>query len=106
MRGCRARHRTADDPRASAPIKLAMNADGLELSATAQDIGQSFEPVEAKYEGTEVTVAFNARFLLDGLDAAASSEVTIETVDPLKPAVLRGRDAGEFLYLLMPVRIA
>ncbi len=92
--------------RDSAPIKLAMNAEGLELSATAQDVGQSFEPVEAKYEGTEVTVAFNARFLLDGLDAAASSEVTIETVDPLKPAVLRGRDAGEFLYLLMPVRIA
>ena len=92
--------------RDSAPIRLAMSADGLELSATAQDVGQSFEPVEAKFEGTDVTVAFNSRFLLDGVEAAASAEVTIETTDPLKPAVLRGSEAGDFLYLLMPVRIA
>jgi DNA polymerase III subunit beta len=92
--------------RDSAPIRLAMNADGLELSATAQDVGQSYEPVEAKFEGSDVTVAFNSRFLLDGVEAAASAEVTIETTDPLKPAVLRGSEAGDFLYLLMPVRIA
>ena len=91
--------------RDSAPIRLAMSADGLELSATAQDVGQSYEPVEAKYEGTDVTVAFNSRFLLDGVEAAASSEITIESTDPLKPAVLRGGDT-DFLYLLMPVRIA
>ena len=92
--------------RDSAPIRLAMSADGLELSATAQDVGQSYEPVEAKYEGTDLTVAFNSRFLLDGIEAAASPEVTIESVDPLKPAVLRGSEASDFLYLLMPVRIA
>jgi len=91
--------------RDSSPIRLAMSAEGLELSATAQDVGQSFEPVEAKFEGTELTVAFNSRFLLDGVEAAGSSEITIETIDPLKPAVLRGTDA-DFLYLLMPVRIA
>lgn len=91
--------------RDSAPIRLAMTGEGLELSATAQDIGQSYEPVEAKFEGSDVTVAFNARFLLDGIEAADADEVTLETVDPLKPAVLRGGDAG-FLYLLMPVRIA
>jgi DNA polymerase-3 subunit beta len=92
--------------RDSAPIRLAMSAEGLELSATAQDVGQSYEPVEAKYEGTDLTVAFNSRFLLDGIEAAASPEVTIESVDPLKPAVLRGSEASDFLYLLMPVRIA
>ena len=91
--------------RDSSPIRLAMSSDGLELSATAQDVGQSFEPVEAKFEGTELTVAFNSRFLLDGVEAANSSEITIESIDPLKPAVLRGGDA-DFLYLLMPVRIA
>jgi DNA polymerase III subunit beta len=92
--------------RDSSPIRVTMNAEGLELSATAQDVGQSYEPVEAKYEGGELTVAFNSQFLLDGLEAAGTSEITIETVDPLKPAVLRGSDGSDFLYLLMPVRIA
>ena len=51
-------------------------------------------------------MAFNSQFLLDGIDAAASDEVVIESIDPLKPAVMKATDSGDFLYLLMPVRIA
>ena len=89
-----------------APIRLAMSSEGLELSANAQDVGEAHEAVEAKYEGTDVTVAFNSQFLLDGIDAAATDEVVIESIDPLKPAVMKATDSGDFLYLLMPVRIA
>ena len=66
-----------------------MTPEGLELSAIAQDVGEAHESVEAKYEGSELTVAFNSQFLLDGLDAAASDEVVLESIDPLKPAVLK-----------------
>ena len=90
----------------TAPIRLGMTAEGLELSAIAQDVGEAHESVEAKYEGTDLTVAFNSQFLLDGIDAAASDEVVIESIDPLKPAVMKATDSADFLYLLMPVRIA
>jgi DNA polymerase-3 subunit beta len=90
----------------TAPIRLGMTAEGLELSAIAQDVGEAHESVEAKYEGTDLTVAFNSQFLLDGIDAAASDEVVIESIDPLKPAVMKATDSNDFLYLLMPVRIA
>ena len=30
----------------------------------------------------------------------------IESIDPLKPAVMKATDSADFLYLLMPVRIA
>jgi DNA polymerase-3 subunit beta len=85
---------------------MGMGPDGLELTAIAQDVGEAHESVEAKYEGTELTVAFNSQFLVDGLDAAASDEVVLESIDPLKPAVLRATDSPDFLYLLMPVRIS
>ena len=83
-----------------------MNNDGLELSAIAQDVGEAHESVEAKFDGAELIVAFNAQFLLDGIEAAGSSDLVLETVDPLKPAVLRNPESTDFLYLLMPVRIA
>ena len=70
-----------------------MTAEGLELSAIAQDVGEAHESVEAKYEGTDLTVAFNSQFLLDGIDAAASDEVVIESIDPLKPAVMKATDS-------------
>jgi DNA polymerase-3 subunit beta len=100
------RVRLVGQSRDTAPIRIGMTSEGLELSAIAQDVGEAHESVEAKYEGTELTVAFNSQFLLDGLDAAASDEVVLESIDPLKPAVLRTPDSPDFLYLLMPVRIS
>jgi DNA polymerase-3 subunit beta len=94
----------ASDP--STPVRLTMREDGLELHATAQDIGNASEQLDAKYEGAELTVAFNPEYLLAGLDAATGDEVTLETVDALKPALLRTIDVAEFLYLLMPVRVS
>jgi len=91
--------------RDGAAIRLAMSAEGLQLSAVAQDVGEAHEELEAKYEGTDLTVAFNSNFLLDGIDAAATDEVVLESIDPLKPAVLRTPATSGFLYLLMPVRI-
>ena len=100
------RVRLVGQSRDTAPIRIGMTSEGLELSAIAQDVGEAHESVEAKYEGTELTVAFNSQFLLDGLDAAASDEVVLESIDPLKPAVLKTPDSPDFLYLLMPVRIS
>jgi DNA polymerase-3 subunit beta len=100
------RVRLVGQSRDTAPIRIGMTSDGLELSAIAQDVGEAHESVEAKYEGSELTVAFNSQFLIDGLDAAASGEVVLESIDPLKPAVLRATDSPDFLYLLMPVRIS
>jgi DNA polymerase-3 subunit beta len=90
----------------TAPIRLSMSSDGLELTAVVPDVGEAHETVEAKFEGTDLTVAFNSQFLLDGIEAAGTDEVSIESIDPLKPAVLRGSDGTDFLYLLMPVRIS
>ena len=91
--------------RDSTPIRLAMSADTLELTATTQDIGQAAESLDAKYEGAEMIVAFNPDYLSAGVDAVISDEVVLETLDALKPAVLRAADANDFLYLLMPVRV-
>jgi DNA polymerase III subunit beta len=90
--------------RDNAAVRLTMSSNGLELSMSAQDVGSAQESVDAKFEGTELTVAFNPLFLHDGVDAVDTDEVVLETIDPLKPATLHAADNGDFLYLLMPVR--
>jgi DNA polymerase-3 subunit beta len=92
--------------REGTPVRLSMNASGLELSATAQERADAAEAIDAKFEGSDLTVAFNPQFLLDGLLAINGEEAVLETMDPLKPATLRGSEHPEFLYLLMPVRIS
>ncbi len=92
--------------REATPVRLALRHDGLELTAVTQDVGQAREDVDAKYEGTEMTVAFNPEFLLDGLEATAGDQVVLETLDALKPATIRSTESTDFLYLLMPVRVS
>jgi DNA polymerase-3 subunit beta len=90
--------------RDNAAVRLTMNESGLELSMSAQDVGNAQESLDAKFEGSELTVAFNPAYLHEGVDAVDTDEVVLETVDPLKPATLHAADNGNFLYLLMPVR--
>jgi DNA polymerase-3 subunit beta len=91
--------------RDSTPIRLSMSPDALDLTATTQDIGQAAESLDAKYEGAEMVVAFNPDYLSAGVDAVTADEVVLETLDAMKPAVLRSGEASDFLYLLMPVRV-
>jgi len=89
----------------STPVRLSMSGDGLELVAITQDVGEAHEQVDAGYNGEELTVAFNAGFLLDGVEVSPGDEVHLDTIDALKPAVMRAGDDENFLYLLMPVRV-
>ena len=56
-------------------MRLAMTSDGLELVAVTQDVGQAHESLDAKYEGTELTVAFNPEYLLQGIEVLPGDEV-------------------------------
>jgi len=91
--------------RDTTPVRLVMKDGSLELFAVTQDVGEAHEALDASYTGEELTVAFNADYLIDGIEVTPGDEVELETVDALKPAVLRSTDSRAFLYLLMPVRV-
>ena len=88
------------------PVRLEMSSDGLQLVAITQDIGQASETVDANYDGDDLTVAFNPTYLIAGLEVCPDEELRLETCDALKPAVIRGVEDSDFLYLLMPVRVS
>jgi DNA polymerase III subunit beta len=90
--------------RDTTPVRLEFNALGVKLSSSSPDLGQAVETVEARYEGEDLTAAFNPQYLIDGLTAATGEMVRLDVRDGLKPGVVRG-DGDEFTYLVMPVRL-
>lgn len=89
----------------STPVRLTLGGDTVQLTAITQDVGNAAEEIDASYDGTEMTVAFNPDYLAAGIDAIDADDVTLATMDPMKPAVLRGAGHDDYLYLLMPVRV-
>jgi DNA polymerase-3 subunit beta len=90
--------------RDTTPVRMEFNALGVKLSSSSPDLGQAVETVEARYEGEDLTVAFNPQYLADGLTAAHGESVRLDVRDGLKPGIVRG-EGDEFTYLVMPVRL-
>jgi DNA polymerase-3 subunit beta len=91
--------------RDATPIRLGLTKENLDLTAVAQDVGNASESLDAEYDGDEMTVAFNPEYLSAGVESVPGDDVQLETLDALKPAVLRAPGDAAYLYLLMPVRV-
>lgn len=99
--------------KAMTPVIMQMEGDTLLVKADSSEAGQAEESLPIELEGEPLQIAFNPRFLIDGLDVMGGDQVMLEFRDELKPAVMRppapeqGDDEPEadFLYLLMPVRV-
>jgi DNA polymerase-3 subunit beta len=87
------------------PVRLNLGSGGVELSVSRQDVGGETEYIEANYDGEDMVIAFNTRYLTDGVAAMKSESLVLETINPLKPGLLTAADDASFRYLLMPVRL-
>jgi DNA polymerase-3 subunit beta len=91
--------------------QVALNISGSELGLAAQDVDFSFEGNErmkCQYDGEDLTIAFNARFLIEMLNASEGEEVRIELSTPTKAGILRPIEAEEnedLLMLVMPLML-
>jgi DNA polymerase-3 subunit beta len=94
----------------TSPIRLSFSGDGVTLEAGGLDDAEAAESLPAEFEGDELTIAFNATYLLDGLGSLDSDEAQLSFTAPTKPAVLTGKtgpdDEADHRYLLMPVRLS
>lgn len=91
--------------RDSTPVRLDCEPTSLTMSVVAQDYGTASEVLDCRYEGNEMSIAFNPDYLLAGIDAIDTEEITLSSRESTTPAVLRGAGDDEYLYLLMPVRL-
>lgn len=88
-------------------IKLSLDAAKQEVVTTvdAQDVGSARETVPAQITGDDLDIAFNVRYLLEGLKALNSSEVQMQFNSPTSPSVLTPLGGAKMTYLIMPVQI-
>ena len=89
----------------SKAIRLELSPGQLRISSANPDLGEAAEELDVDYQGAELAVGFNARYLLDCLAAFRSKEVEVSLEDELSPAVLRPAEDAESLAVVMPMRI-
>jgi DNA polymerase-3 subunit beta len=88
-------------------IVLATEGAQLVLSAESGTVGSVRDEIEVAREGDDITIAFNAKYLNDVLNAMETEGVVLELTEPLRPGILRpvGDNAADYLCVLMPMQV-
>jgi DNA polymerase-3 subunit beta len=83
----------AQEKRSPNLIRLRFSEDTLHLSANTPDLGSGDERLPIVYEGDELTIGFNGKYLVDGLSVLESE------------AVIRPLGDTSYDYVVMPVKL-
>jgi DNA polymerase-3 subunit beta len=75
----------------------------LTITATATELGDNRSDLEAQVKGEETLIAFNARYLLDCINAINSPDVRIELSGSTSPGVIRPTDDTDYVHVIMPM---
>lgn len=87
------------------PVKLAFAEGELTVSAQAPDVGEASETVPVPFRGEAFEIGFNPDFLRDGLESLDTDEFVMKLISPLRPGLVESPEAGDFVYLVMPIRL-
>jgi DNA polymerase III subunit beta len=77
----------------------------IDLSVESQDRGNGKESLLAQISGTDLDIAFNIKYLMDGLKTLPTQEITISLNGPLEPVILTPLGGVKMTYLVMPVQL-
>ena len=86
-------------------VRLTFRDGSMDMLAEDPELGEAHETIEIDYKGPDLTVGFNARYLLDVLSLIHDEGITIELSDDLSPAVVKPLEEKGFLAVVMPMRI-
>jgi len=89
----------------SRAVKMQAQNGQVRLSASSPDSGSAEEELEAAYEGVELEIGFNARYLLDILQQIEGDAARFGMMDGASPTVVRDVADASSVYVLMPMRV-
>ena len=76
----------------------------LVISSESQDLGSGVVDIASKVEGGSGQLLLNCRYVLDFLGQTQGENVVLKIINDSSPAVFGIEGAGDYLYLVMPIK--
>ena len=88
-------------------VKFSIDAakQSIDLSVESQDRGSGRESLMAQISGADLDIAFNIKYLMDGLKTLLTQEIAINLNGALEPVILTPLGGVKMTYLVMPVQL-
>lgn len=86
-------------------VKFEFTQGSLNLKADTPEAGNSQDEIEITYNGEDIIIAFNYRYLLECFKNIESEDFIICMDTNLSATVIKPDNEEDFIYLVMPVQI-
>jgi DNA polymerase-3 subunit beta len=87
------------------PPQADASGGNLVISSSNPDLGEAREEVAVDYKGDNISVGFNARYLIEAMGAMTAERVVLELQDPLSPVLVKEEGKEDYRCVVMPMRI-
>jgi DNA polymerase III subunit beta len=91
----------------SRAVKFLVEKGKVVVTSSSPEFGEAREPIAVDYDGPEITICFNAQYVLDFLNAVESDIVALDLKDDVSQAVMKpvGVEGYDYTYVIMPMRV-
>ena len=86
-------------------IKFKLFKNLVNLSTFNKDNSSATEDIDANFEGKEIEIGFNAKYIMDILDNLKENEIHISFLDNSSPIIAQEKSTSDIIYVLMPMRV-
>ncbi|MBI3593225.1 MAG: DNA polymerase III subunit beta [Nitrospirae bacterium] len=89
----------------SSAVKVDIESNAMGISASNPDLGEAKDEIVVDYSGDPITLAFNARYILDALNVMSSEQIALKLNEPLSPTLIMENGREDYKYVVMPMRL-
>tara|TARA_B100000401_G_C52474274_1_gene562678 strand:- start:17 stop:628 length:612 start_codon:yes stop_codon:yes gene_type:complete len=86
-------------------VKITLEKDNIQLFVTSSSSGEGKETLSANYNSENLTVSFNARYLLDIASQLEDKNLTMNLNDAISPVLIQDKSDIQSYYVIMPMKI-
>jgi len=87
----------------SMAIKVSIKKKKMTISKNTPYLGEAKEEIDIEYDGEDIDIGFNPKYLIDVLKNLQDNEIELELIDSNKPGVVRKGE--EYTYVVLPMQL-
>ncbi|MEM1392364.1 MAG: DNA polymerase III subunit beta [Cyanobacteria bacterium P01_H01_bin.150] len=95
----------ADQKNNIAKVSIDSESQEITITVETQEIGSGMESMSAQIKGDDIDIAFNIKYLMEGLKALPSAEIQMQLNNNLAPVIFSPIGGIKMTYLAMPVQL-
>lgn len=89
----------------SVALRLSFAANKIIVASDNPDVGEASEEIDAEYDGEELEMGFNGRYLMDTLSSLDCESVALWLNGSTDACVIKPAEGGGYIGVVMPMRL-